>query len=84
MTAPGVARAAHTRCALRAAGPRGRSGGRGRAPPEGAQNVLNLGESASEQQTDSSWSFPVRHRSRYLPSLVLDHVIEEHSLLPQH
>ena len=34
--------------------------GRGRALPDGARMVSHLGEPAAEQQSDSSWSYPVR------------------------
>ena len=70
MAAPGANRAAHTPSALRAAGLPGRTGGhRGRALPEGATRRLDLGEQAAEQQSDSSWSFPVRCVSHARPHL---------------
>ena len=57
-TAPGLARTAPKPDALLAAGPRGRAAARHRALPEGAH--LMSGEAAADQQSDSSWSFPVR------------------------
>ena len=97
MTAPGLARAANMRCALRTAGPRGRSGGgRGKSQPEGAR-LLHLGEPAAEQQSDSSWSFPVEcpthpssahlsatlHKSHHIARQRFA-AVKMHTLLPQH
>ena len=58
MTASALARSAPKRGALLAAGLRGRAAARHRALPEGT-HVLSA-EAAADQQSDSSWSFPVR------------------------
>ncbi len=58
MTASVLARSAQTRGALLAVGPRGRAAARHGALPEGTH--MMSGEAAADQQSDSSWSFPVR------------------------